>query len=87
MHEKLSWDEIKARYRDEWVQLVDVDWDLSNPDPLAGVVRVHHKDKKEFKKLLATGEKPKRAALLYTGQLFPADAIYSANLHQVTIER
>ncbi|MCC6221644.1 MAG: hypothetical protein IT291_10435 [Deltaproteobacteria bacterium] len=87
MSEKLSWNEIRTRYKDEWVQLVDVNWDLSTPDPQAGVVRVHHRDKKEFKKLLANGEKPKRAALLYTGELFPADAIYSANLHHIAIER
>jgi hypothetical protein len=87
MDKKLSWDEIRAQYRDEWVQLIDVDWDLSNPDPQAGIVRIHHKDKKEFKKLLAGAEKPKRAALVFTGELFPTDAIYSANLHQVLIER
>ena len=87
MNKKLTWNEIRDQYRDEWVQLIDVDWDLSNPDPQAGVVRVHHKDKKEFKKLLAHGEKPQRAALVFTGELFPADAIYSANLHQVLIER
>jgi hypothetical protein len=36
MAEKLSWDEIKRRYPDEWVALVEDDWPDTMPDPLSG---------------------------------------------------
>ena len=52
LSQKLPWDEIRKIYQDEWVKLVDFDWDESEPYPGSGVVRVHHKDKKELKKIL-----------------------------------
>ena len=83
MDNKLSWEEIKKRYRDEWVQLVDYEWEETEPYPRSGVVRVHHKDKKEFKNILAAKDKPKESALLYTGdKLLPQHGIFSSNLHQ-----
>ena len=36
MNNKLTWEEIKHKYQDEWVQLVDYDWDKSEPDPRGG---------------------------------------------------
>ena len=37
--EKLSWKEIREKFDQEWVELIDYDWDMTEPDPSAGVVR------------------------------------------------
>lgn len=68
--EKLSWEEIQKRYPDEWVELIDCDWDETEPDPRSGVVRVHSKDRKEFHKLVLQ-DSPAESALVYVGELFP----------------
>lgn len=67
--EKLSWDEIKRRYPDEHVELIDYEWDETEPYPVAGVVRTHSKDHKEFWRLLkAVGQLD--SAIIFTGPLF-----------------
>lgn len=83
MAEKLTWEEIKQRYDGEWVELIDFEWDETQPDPQAGIVRFHARDAKEFHRLIK--ENPiVDAALVYVGDLFPnrENVIFSANLHQ-----
>jgi hypothetical protein len=49
--ERLSWDQIKQRYDEQWVELIDCDWPDSMPWPKSGVVRVHSPNRKEFWRL------------------------------------
>jgi hypothetical protein len=63
--EKLSWEEIKKRYPDEWVALVDDDWPDTLPEPLSGIVYAHSPDHKTLIEM----QKPLRdAAILWTGK-------------------
>ena len=39
MEKKLTWEEIKKHYNQEWVELVDYDWPDTEPYPRDGVVR------------------------------------------------
>jgi len=81
--EKLSWLEIQKKYNEEWVELIDFEWDETQSDPQSGVVRVHSKDKREFHKLIL--DRPDcEAAIVYVGDIFPQQSnhIFSANLHQ-----
>ncbi len=48
MEKKLTWQEIKERFDQEWVQLIDYDWPEGEPFPSAGVVQFHASDRKEF---------------------------------------
>lgn len=83
MDKKLTWEEIKTKYDGEWVELVDFEWDETEPDPQTGRVRVHSKDKKEFHKMIL--DRPDcETAIVYVGELFPhkENFIFSANLHQ-----
>ena len=73
MAKKLSWEEIKKLYDQEWVELIDYDWPDEYPDPKAGIVRVHAKTRDEFNRLTAI-DPPWDAAIVYVGELFPADA-------------
>lgn len=84
MNKKLTWDEIKQQYDGQWVELIDFDWDEAEPDPQAGVVRCHSKDRKEFHRLILQDPVPAEAALVYVGEIFPkkGNIIFSANLHQ-----
>ena len=67
MAEKLTWEEIKKQYDQEWIELVDYDWPDENPDPKAGVVRVHAKTKEEFDRL-ASIDAPRDAACVFVGE-------------------
>lgn len=83
MGEKLNWEEIKIKYDNHWVQLIDYDWDKSEPDPKNGVVHVHSKDAKEFHRLVKD-HPVKRSAILFVGKTFDLaeNVIFNANQHQ-----
>ena len=76
MSNKLTWEEIKKLDDQEWVELVDYDWPDEFPDPKAGVVRVHAKDRAEFDRLAAIGA-PFDAACVFVGDPLPASGIRS----------
>lgn len=80
---KLTWDEIKSNYWDEWVQLIDYDWDKTEPDPKNGVVRVHSKNAEEFHRLVKQNP-VKKSAILFIGSTFNLgeDVIFNANQSQ-----
>jgi len=82
MNNQLTWDEIRNIYRDEWVELVDYDWNEFEPKPRSGVIRDHAKDRRElharFMKVPVED-----SAIVYTGAMkFDEGTIFSANLHQ-----
>jgi hypothetical protein len=68
MMEKLSWDEIKRKYDQQWVELVDYDWPDEGPDPKAGIVRVHAKTREEFDRLTDI-DPPRDSAYVFVGEL------------------
>jgi hypothetical protein len=84
MSQKLSWDEITALHHDEWVELVDYEWDETEPDPKSGVVRVHSKDPKEFERLIKNNP-PQDSALLFVGKInLPEGITLNSNQNQFT---
>jgi len=65
MAEKLSWEEIRSRYPDEWVVLVD--YDLDGDIPTFGVVLDHGRVKKQvYERLRAIDDE---CFVLYTGKM------------------
>ena len=73
MAQKLSWDEIKNQYPNEWVELVDFDKD-ENGYLINGVVIYHTSNKKEFTKETLKIHKEKKHevyAQRYTGEHKP----------------
>ena len=82
MAEKLTWSEIKERYRNEFVQLVDYEWDETEPDPRSGVVTIHSKNRREFDQLIRQAQEPD-SAILYVGEInLPKGVTLSANQNQ-----
>ncbi|MCC6220948.1 MAG: hypothetical protein IT291_06885 [Deltaproteobacteria bacterium] len=82
MGKKLTWDEIIKQYYGEWVELVDYEWDETEPDPKAGVVRIHSKNRKEFEGLVRTAP-PEDSALVFVGKIVvPEGMTISSNLNQ-----
>ena len=73
MSQKLTWEEIKKQYDQEWVELIDYDWPDEDPDPTAGVVRIHAKTREEFDRLTDI-DPPVDSAIVFVGDLFAADA-------------
>ncbi len=76
MEEKLTWDQITDRYRDEWVELVNYDWDETEPYPASGVVRCHSSSRKGLSVLMKE-DSIKHSAIVFTGQLTPSFAVRS----------
>lgn len=62
--EKLSWDEMKQRFPDEWLVIIDFDTDESG-HLLSGVVERHSTDMYEIVKPTSLG---KPTAFRYTGE-------------------
>jgi hypothetical protein len=80
MTKKLSWNEILGTYHNEWVELVDYVWDLSDPNPSEGVVKAHSADRKEFNLLLLQNPAAD-SAVLFAGKVnLPENSYLHANL-------
>lgn len=67
MTEKLSWEDIKNQFPDEWVMLADYEWE-EGIDPSEGKVIAHSKSRKEFGELMKK-IKIEDAAIVYTGAI------------------
>ena len=66
-NKRLSWDEIKKQFDQEWVELVDYDWPETELYPQSGTVRVHAKTRSEFDDL-ADRDPPVDSAYIFVGQ-------------------
>ncbi len=81
MEKELSWEEIKERYNQEWVELVDYDWPDGTPYPQAGIVRAHASERKRFYQNckehdMLEGASPFDAAILFVGRINPTNGPY-----------
>ncbi len=70
MEKKLTWEEIRKQYDQQWVELVDYDWPEEDEHPHTGIVRVHSSDRAEFYRLAAI-DSPKDSALVFVGKHKP----------------
>ena len=82
--EKLSWDQIKKRYSDEWVMLIDYDWPEGTPWPKSGVVWVHSPNRREYWRL-ANEKKPipEDTAGFFVGSPYPNDGIVRNKMNSI----
>ena len=86
MSERLTWDEIKKRYKDEWVELIEFEWDETRPYPESGVVGIHSTNRRGFDRTLIEQRenRPRSTAILYTGRALklPKNYVFNASLRQ-----
>lgn len=67
MKQRITWDEAKQSYPDEWVAFVE--YDETDGFPSAGTVIVHHPERQQFHQLVKNFVPHYHdMALLYTGQ-------------------
>ena len=83
MSEKLSWEQIKEKYPDEWVHLINYDWQDGDPYPEAGEVQIHAVGRSDFNKLLLAAERVP-GAIVFVGKVVPDSYHYSSNLVRMT---
>ena len=80
MNARLSWNQIIQTFPDQWVELVDYDWDLTNPTPESGVVKTHSADRQVFNALILQNPSTD-SAIIYTGRTkLPANTFLHSNL-------
>ena len=74
MTERLTWEEIKNKYPNEWVALIDCEYGDEWGDLKQGIVVAHNKNKKDyidqFKIVMEDLGNPDCASL-FTGELKP----------------
>ncbi len=77
MDQKLTWEEIKQFYPDEWVAMVHVKGDLkSTYGPITGDIVAHHHDESQFtKQLKKLSKKQESLDIRYTGELLPDNPV------------
>ena len=69
MADKLTWDEIKRQYPDEYVILVDYDFD-DNEDVAGGIVIAHARDRDAvYDQCQQSASRPNQIAVRYTGEI------------------
>jgi hypothetical protein len=84
--ERLTFEQIKQRYSEEWVMLVDYDWPVGEPWPKSGVVWVHSPNRREYWRLANEKKpRPKDTAGFFVGPPHPEDGIVRNNLMTVTL--
>lgn len=66
---KLSWNEIRTQYPDEWVILIDHEPDVPSEPVSDGVVFAHSKNKKELLSSTKEALAGKSRAILFTGEV------------------
>ncbi|MBI4126233.1 MAG: hypothetical protein HY465_01945 [Deltaproteobacteria bacterium] len=77
MGQKMTWEEIKNEFPDEWVALCNIQGDLSSPlGDISGEVVAHHHEETLFttslKKACAHGSS---VDIRYTGELLPDNPV------------
>ena len=68
MQNKLTWNQIKLKYPNEWIMLVDYEKKVDDINPRSGVVIVHSKERKDFYEQMKKTD-IKAAAIRYTGPI------------------
>ncbi|MBI3890986.1 MAG: hypothetical protein HY303_05595 [Candidatus Wallbacteria bacterium] len=69
MSEKITWNQIRQRYPDEWVILVDLDADEETNEVFGGVVLGHDPSEKKLIKDTKDAAAGTSAAILFTGEI------------------
>jgi hypothetical protein len=81
--DKQSWSQIEINFANQWVELVDYEWQEGKPFPDSGIVRVHASDRQEFYKL-AKVNPPKDSAILFVGKPnIPANTFLCSSIMQL----
>ena len=84
MDNRLTWDQIKQQYNQEWVELIQYDWPEQEPYPHAGVVRAHAKARKEFYRLANEEPRPADSAILFVGTLdVPVNTVLCSSIMKI----
>ena len=76
MADKLTWDEIKRKYPDEWVILVEVDADELSNEVQAGVVFAHSRSERQLLASTKEALAGKSSAVLFTGELVAGNYLF-----------
>jgi hypothetical protein len=69
MADKLSWDEIRMSYPDEWVILVDFERETPDSAVTGGVVFAHSRNKRELLSSTKEALRGQSRAIRFTGEV------------------
>lgn len=76
MGTKMTWDEMKRTYPNEWVAIADPQGDLSIPyGAISGEILAHERDERSFTECLKHITTPNPVDIRYTGDLLPDNPV------------
>lgn len=77
MGQRMTWEEMKTAYPDEWIAIIDEDGDVDAPyGDITGTVLTHHSDKWAFTSELKPLMKSDLLVdIRYTGELLPDNPV------------
>ena len=84
MEEKLAWHEIEKFYDQQWVQLVEYEWEDGRPYPSSGVVRIHAPTRKEFNRLVLQSSAVDAARVFVGQSMLAKGVVFSPNIVKMT---
>lgn len=64
---KLLWTHIKEMYQNEWVELIDCDWERESARPIRAIVRNHSSDRVSLLRRAQRSKPNSRSVILYVG--------------------
>ena len=76
MAERLTWDEIKHRYPDEWVLVTDIEEDAEEPEISAARVLFHDADLARVDAEAMRRPPPRNDGVFFTGALVEPGVMY-----------
>ena len=80
-NQRVTWEQIKTSYNQEWIELVDYVWPDGETYPLEGIIRSHGPDKREFHLQCRKDPMPLDSAILFVGPPVSKDgALFSPSL-------
>lgn len=75
MTQRITWEEMKQTYPDEWVAIINPEGDLERPyGDITGEILCHHADRKIFTQQLKEKASQKTVDLRFTGEIIPSSS-------------
>lgn len=80
MQHRLTWSQIREFFHNEWVELVDLEWDQERAIPKLARVRHHASGRKNLLDKVKKSNKVNDSAILYLGQPAPLVKLQPTNI-------
>lgn len=65
--ERLDWIDLKTKFGDQWVEMIDFEWDWDKSFPAWAVIRHHSSDRDNLNRLIEVSGEIEGAVVIHLG--------------------